>query len=821
MYPATFRERYRDAIERQFEDEYREASTPTERAALCLRATRDLATSVPAEFSRELAQDLKYAFRMHRKRPLSTVLAVAALGLAIGACTGVFSVLNALLLRTLPFQNPEQLVELHRPPVTAGKGRAAFHEWASQSPYLTDAAAFSASDMNLSLRHGALRVRVAETSANFLELLGTPAVFGRAFTAGEDAPGRTRVAVISHSLWHQLFGGSPAALGGSVHLNGTPLTIIGVAPPKFDYPSGTSVWMPTVFDFENVPKHGAFFFQTIGRLKPDLTVAQSRRLFEAEVQRDDPESLRADEPNRARILSIRDELSGPIRRAGWVLSAMILLVLLTACANVAHLLLSRITERRQELALRTALGASRARLIQQLTTEAAALTLTGAAAGLLVAHWASQLASAVAPPQLAVQQYTILDWRVVAFAASLAVVTGIIFGVLPFLLLGRMHASIRSTLLAVQAGLTIVLLASSGALGQTFLQLLDTDLGFRAGNVVTMSVSTQGTKYRGAALWQYYSEALARLSSTSGVLAAGAVSYLPLATKAYMAGSFKLDSGQTIERVVTNAATPDYFRAMGTSFLAGGDFGRGQPSDPVVIVNEAFARTTSLGTRIIGRSITANWSDTPYRIAGVVETSRAAGPSHQGTPMIYWPVEEEPPPNLTFVARVEGDAGASLARCRDALVAVDRQVPVHDVRTLEQRLAEVLARPRFFTTATLFLTVVALFLAALGIFGTAAHAVAQRSREMGIRMALGASYGRLRTMLLRESIAPVVLGAGAGIALALSAGRYLEHLVSGVRPIEAWTCAAAALLLAAALTAAWRATARLLAIQPAEAVRSQ
>jgi putative ABC transport system permease protein len=485
------------------------------------------------------------------------------------------------------------------------------------------------------------------------------------------------------------------------------------------------------------------------------------------------------------------------------------------------------------------LGASRARIVQQLTTEATMLTITGAALGLVLAYWAAQLASTVAPPVLATQQYTVLDWSVIRFATLLALITGLVFGVFPVVLMGRMQPTdqlvrsqpgmrdakrVRFTLLAFQAVVTLVLLASSITMGRTFLKIIGTDLGFRPESALTMRVSLQGTKHRsGPAQWKYYKEALERLRSVPGVTEAGAVGYLPLAFNVYMSNAFKFDSGQTIEAVVTNGATEGYFQAIGTNLLAGRDFrsGDGSGSDRVVIVNEAFARKTELGSSVVGRRITAPWSKTPYLIAGVVETSRAFGPSQPGAPMIYWPVQEEPSANLTLVARTTGDPETFLTRCRDAVKSLDPEVPIFDIRTLEQRLTEIIARPRFFTTATVFLAAIAFFLAAVGTFGSAAQSVAQRSREIGIRLALGGSHTRVRTMLLRENIAPTILGSLAGVVVAAGCGRYLQHVIDNTEAIEPSSYAtAASLLLLCALLATWRATARIMEIQPADSVRT-
>jgi hypothetical protein len=291
-----------------------------------------------------------------------------------------------------------------------------------------------------------------------------------------------------------------------------------------------------------------------------------------------------------------------------------------------------------------------------------------------------------------------------------------------------------------------------------------------------------------------------------------------------MAFPFKMDSGQTLKSIVVNSITNGYFQAMKTPLLAGRDFAESemQHSEPSVIVNEAFAQSTKLGRAIVGRHLTAPWSNTPYRIVGVVATVRAAGPANAGGPEIYWPIEEEPPPALTLVARVDGSAEPYLARSRDAVQTVDRSIPVYDVKTIEQRLADVLARPKFYTTATLFLALLAVLLAAVGIFGTAAYSIAQRRHEMGVRMAVGASYQRIRNMIVRESMGPIIYGTIAGMVFAFASGRYTEHLLENASaPGALITITAAGLLLLAGLVAAWSATGRVLAIDPLDAIRAE
>jgi predicted permease len=842
LFPAAFREEYAAPMEHMFRDEHREATTRREQARLWLRAFADVLISAPRQRGLELRQDLRFAIRVYLRRPVSAVLAVSALALAIGVCTGVFSVVNALLLRSLPFSDASRLVELRLTSFTAGMGRASFLAWRDHNSYLADAVAFSTSEMNLDAGRDALRVSVCESSANFFSLLGTGSSIGRTFAPGEDKAGQTHVAVISHRLWQQAYGGDPAVLNSVVHINGAPLSIIGVAPPRMDYPNKTDVWTPSVFDFETIPKHGAFLFQTIGRLQSGTTFSRAQQQFNAEALHANPESSRSAATERPQLVRLRDQITAQVRQSVLILCAVVLCVLMTACANVAQLLLSRTTERRQELALRSALGASRSRLVQQLITEASALTFAGAVFGLAIAFGVARLAGAALPATLATQTYTLLDWRVLSFAIALAILVGVIFGVIPASIIGRLQPStqlarvqpgasepatrrLRSTLVVVQVALTFALLASSITLGRAFLRLLGSDLGFSTGHVVTLNVSLQGMTHKTASSqWQYYSAVLERLRAIPGVDSAGAVHYLPLADNVYMAGSVKLDSGQPVSRVILNGVMPGYFQAMRTRLIAGREFTMNESTspEPPVIVNEAFAREAGQGSALLGRKIIAPWNSRPYLIAGVVATSRIAGPEYEGGPQVYWPVQEEPGPSLTFVIRVRGDASAYLSRCRDAVSAIDPAVPVYQVQTLDQRLSETLTQPRFYTISIFFLGSVSLLLAIIGVYGTSTYVIAQRRHELGIRMALGAVPVQVRTMMLRQGLAPVGAGLAAGIILALWCGRFFTRLFVGatVPGIVAYAAASASLLLIAML-AAWSSTARILAINPVEAIRAE
>ncbi|MBZ5582264.1 MAG: ADOP family duplicated permease [Acidobacteriia bacterium] len=851
LYPAGFREEYGAAVERQLQDEYRDSRGGVR---FWLRAFADLAVSIPAQIAREMRQDLGYAARVYRRRLLPTTLAFAALALAIGAATGIFSVVNALLIRSLPFRDPGRLVEVQNPPVEPDKGRAAFYEWRDHSASLSDAAALLSADLNLSAGRGSAHVNGIQTSSNFFSLVGVEPQLGRAFAPDEDAEGRLLVAVISNALWQEMFGADPRALGTTVGLNGAPATIIGIAPPGFDFPtprlmSPTAVWTPTAFDRKRLPGRLAFTMEPIGRLKPGIDLKQANAIMRAQAPPRsgsyiliNPSTGKPDPNYGPGLVSIREQLAGPIRESSLVLMGIVVFVLLIACANVAHLLLSRVTERSRELAIRASLGASRARLVQQLMTESVALTAAAAAAGIAVAHWAARLATAAQPPQFSAQKYAVVDWRVLGFAAGVALLTGLLFGVLPAWLIGRVHPAryplrsrapshgaglrrVRTGLIALQAAITVVLVAGSVSMGRSFLKLLGTDLGFRTDRIVTMNVSLTGSRHEPAHTErEYFREALSRLRAVPGVESAGAVRNLPLTFGAAMQVGVSLDGGRRIG-VTAVAATPDYFRTIGLDRVEGREFTAldGRQGEPVGIVDEALARKLGAPSGILGRKL--RWGNREFAIAGVVKSARFNGPAQPGWEHFYYPVEADSGGLswfLTFVARVRGRPEAYLAACRNAVQRIDPQVAVYDVKTFDQRLRDNLLRPRFYTTGILFFGVFSLLLAITGVYGVAAHSVAQRTHEIGVRIAVGASPAGLRLKLLREGLLPVAAGMAAGVAGAAALGQFLRHLMRSAEPVGAWTCAAGALLLAAsAAMAVWNATRRVARMDPMAALRTE
>jgi len=851
LYPARFREEYGTPLERQFADEYRDAQGTFGRAAFWVRLSLDLVVSIPRELARELRQDLRYSLRIHARRPAVTLLALVALTFAIGATTGVFSVVNALLLRSLPFRAPERIVRIdaYRPFNTDTP--AAFEQWRTHSPWLEDAAIYDSAEMNVSRASGSTRLRVTETSFNFFTVLGDEPPVGRGFSRGEDVAGGNMVAVISDVTWRDMFGADPRALGATIRVNGTPLTVIGIAPRGFDYPARTAIWAPTVFEWERLPKADMTVFLTFGRVKPGLSFAHAQRMLDAEVARGMAGKPRLDvaalrraglvEP-RATLVPIRDELAGPVQRASLVLMAAVVFVLLVACANVANLLLTRVADRRQELMIRAALGASRARLAQQLITESVVLTLVAASAGLVVARWASGLATAVQPAQVSAQDYLILDWRVLGFAVCLAVVTGLVFGVFPALVMARLQPApdlgrtrpgadgsragrLRGVLIAVQVCLTLILVAGAVATSRSFVGLLRKDLGFRTDHVVTVMVSLAGSRYdTDVAKRAYYREAVERLKAIPGVERAAAVNCLPLATTGFSGGGFTVEGGpMTFAAVI--AVTPDYFRTLGVGMAEGREFDARDTagSERVVVVNDVFARRARDGGQLAGRTLTMRGGKRGWKIVGVSSAVRdGAAAAGKGSPQVFMPIEQYTPPSVAFAMRVRGNPEAYLVVARDTLRGLDRQVSVYDVRTLDDRLANTLARPRFYTTVVIFFGGLALLLALMGVYGVVCHAVAQRTHEVGVRLALGSSPSAARWLFVRGGLLPIALGTLVGLAGAAATGRVLQHLVvQAERPEIATSVLVALGLNATAGLAMWRATRRVVHLQPMDVLRSE
>ena len=826
LYPAGFRENYAGRMEQEFREELAEPTAARALALLWIRLLTHLAVTIPAQVAREFAQDARHTFHLWAVRPGQTACAILALAIGIGANMGVFSVVNALLLSSLPFRQPESLAsfQLFFPPHDSPKR---FHEWRTQTAFLDDAALWETGDANLGGAGEWRRARVAQTSWNFFALLGVHPVLGRTFGPGEDVegngwgpPGPNAVAVISYGLWQSLFGGERGVLGATIRIDGNPLTVLGVAPPGFDYPKKASLWKPAAYS------EGNYGFTTIGRLKAGITWDHAQTLTLAEAERLSPSRKRSPNQPPPVIAPLRDELAGPTKSASLVLMGGAVLILLIACLNVANLLTARTADRQVELSIRSALGASRARLVQQLLSECLLLALAGGTAGALVAYAVTSVATQLQPTALATQAYSMLNVQVIGFAIATMLLTGLLFGILPALYARRVHAlgsrsssegrglrRLRETLVAVQVMLTVVLVSASVSLGRAFLDLMQADRGFERSGVVTAMVSLEGTAHgTDAKRLAYFQEVLARLSRLPGVRAASTTQFLPLDARGFVGGRYGLDGRKASMNSMSVPVMQDYFRVMGSRLLAGREFTGADihGNAKLAIVNDVFAREFGQPADLIGRELSAGGNS--WRIVGVVKAMDYMAADAQ-TSQVFHPSRSPGWPRTAVVVRVAGRPRDQFSMIRDTIRSVDPQVPLFDVKTLEQRMKDEFARPQFYRTAVMCFAAFAFLLAIFGIYSIVSYSVARGTRAMGVRMALGARPADLRASLLFKGLLPVAQGVILGVAGALLSGKLLESLVEGAKLVNGTACVAEILFIvvvaAAAIWAATRPIARL------------
>jgi predicted permease len=802
-----------------------------------MRLLFDLAVSLPVQLVVQIGRDTRHTFRLWAKHPWYTGFAVLALGVAIGANTGVFSVVNALLLRSLPFREPAGLAALIRfiPPHETA---AQFDSWRRDSNYLQGAALFKDGDVNIGDPQHMLRVHLAITSCNFFSVLGVPPVIGRTFSPEDHAVG-----VISYALWQDLYAGSDQVLGKTVRVYGLqphrdqPLTIIGVMPPDFDFPSKSVLWKVAEYT------RGNNGWATIGRLKPGLGWTQARAAFLADVHRLEPHRrFRANWIPM--MLSLQDELAGRVKNASLLLMGVVILTLLIACSNLANLLLARTTDRQHEFSIRSAVGASRARLIQQVFTECLLMAAISAALGVSVAIWVTSLASKVQPGMLPSQTYSILDARVLVFMIGLVVVSALLFGLLPALGVGRTHLFaargstelrgsriVRDVLVAAQVTLTIALLTASVSVTRALSHELHMDRGFKTSGVVTASVALDGTvRDKPGERLQYFEEVLDRLRHLPGVQNASATEFLPLLSGHFLGGRYAFDGRPSPQGTGTDVIPimAGYFATTGGHVLYGREFTDAEvrSNANVVLVNEIFARLWLQPADAVGHMVTGP-DGIVRRVIGVVRNldfmaQYISEMFDINPPETFVPAHNPGGFNSTFVVKVEGRPQDHVAAIRAAMQSVDRSVPVFDVETMQERMDRAFARPKFYRTALVFFASFALLLSVIGIYAVVSYAVTQRTHEMGIRLALGTTPAGLRTKFVRQALVTVVFGSVCGVACAASAGKLLGSLVEGAKGLDVATYVL--VMIAICLVAAgsiWVATRRIARLDVVEVLRAE
>ncbi|HEX4440655.1 MAG TPA: ABC transporter permease [Thermoanaerobaculia bacterium] len=804
-------------------------------------------------------RDVRYALRGMARAPGFTAAAILALSLGIGASVAIFSVVRAVLLRPLPYREPGRLaVILHRrfnPTAPAN-----FLDWRRTSRAFADMGAVESWTPNLSGAGDSESVPALRVTAGLLPMVGTPPHLGRLFLPGEDQPGRDRVAILGDGLWRRRFGADPGVVGRTIALNGEKYEIVGVMPRGFDFPvfwaRGRELWVPLAFG-ERVSSRTGFSLRVFGRLASGATMAGARAEIASitgELEKRFPGTNRD-----VTVTPLTEAVVGDVRPALLVLTGAVGLLLLIGCANVAHMLLARAAARTREVALRNALGATRSRLIRQLLTESVVLSAASGAVGVTLAAAAVRGLTALAPAFLPRVESVSLDPAVLAFGVALALVTGAAFGLVPALQTSRGDVAaalregergssagsrvcrLRSILVSSEFALAIVLLVGAGLLARSFLGLHRIDPGFDPEGALTATVSVAGTAdadpgRRGA----FYERLLDSSRAVPGVTAAGMINHLPLAGDIWgfpydVEGRPPAPPGDA-SFATYRVVMPGYFAAMRIPLRAGRDF---TPADRLgapgaAIVNESFARREWPGQSAVGKRVTFDEEDgrplwrTVVGVApDVVRGSWTAKPE----PEAYMPYLQErsylerpgsPFQYMTLVVRGSGDPASLAAPLRRAVAALDPSATVSDVQSLRRVVGEATADTRFYLVLFGIFAASAAALAGIGIFGVVSYAVSRRTREFGIRMALGAGRGELVAMVLAESMRVALAGSAAGIAGALALTGLMRGLLYGVEARDPVTIVGVALLLAAiALVASWLPARRASRIDPRTALQAE
>jgi predicted permease len=809
-----------------------------------------------------LIQDARYGLRQMRRQPAFTIVAILSLALGIGANTAIFSLIDAVLLKTLPVKDPEELILLkwesgQNPPAELISGSVsmsggslsstsfsfhAYEQFRQQVEALSDVIAFAELErLNASIDGQAELASGQVVSGNYYKALGVEPVAGRALFESDDRVAEAdSAAVISYAYWQRRFGRDPETVGKTIYLNGSPFTIIGVAPPGFygtlDVGISPDITVPVAKQALVMPgepylnRPGVWWLQVLGRLKQGATAEQARASLDVVLQQSaaqhKPDSDRQVDMARLEVVSgsrgpgdTRKRFSEPL----YILSAVVLLVLLIACANVSNLLLARATARRKEIAMRLALGASRVRLVRQLLTESLMLSLMGGALGLLFAIWGKDLLVAALPndrPSLSIE--AVIDYRVLGFTLAVSLLTGLLFGLLPAFratrvdltpvlkdnaasaLKGRSRLSIGKALVVAQVAMSLVLMVGAGLFVRTLRNLESVNLGFNKENLLLLRIDPTLNGYKGQAIAALYDQIMERIKRVPGVRSASLSRYALISGSASIARisvpGFTLPAGER-PFVYLHPVGTSFFETMEIPLLLGRGFGpQDREGAPVVaIVNETMARIYFPNENPIGKKFTfpVSRNPDPVEVIGLVRDSKFSQVRDEVPPTYFTPYFQDTKGlgAASFEVRTAGDPADMVPVVRQIVQEIDKNLPIYNVKTQSKQVEEALIQERQFARLSSFFGLLALLLACIGLYGVLSYAVARRTSEIGIRMALGAERGDVMWMVMRETLLLILIGVAIGLVGAYFGAGLISSMLFGLTPTDPATIAAAALIM--------------------------
>jgi len=837
LYPGEFRERYGRAMLAFHRERVGEGRVVWHRVVI------DHVASAVAEHVRLLGQhrraesgggsaslvqqDLHFALRSVVRRPLFATIVIATIALGVGANAAIFSVVNGVLLRALPYPDPDRLVSFGQTPPTWLLSVPELRDYRRELSSFESIAAYASSEGNLATPDEPERIAIAAVTPDFFPTIGMRPLLGRTFAPDDDAVTPATVVVLSYGLWQRRFGGDPRIVGETVPFNGRPRTVIGIMPRSFDFPSShTDLWLPMPrFPADSIADRTNHSLFGVGRIRRGVrlerAVAEARTVARRMVV-DHAESYDPTTPPMPVIERVSDGLVRQARPYLWTVFGAVGFVLLIACANVANLLLARGEGRRKEMAVRTALGASRRRLLVQLLTESTVFALAGGTLGVVLAWSGTRALVALAPASLPRVEQIGLDWVVLVYALGTSVIAGLLFGLVPAVRASReapadtLRAGTRAShhvtsrrmrraLVVAEVGLAVMMLCGAGMLLRSLVNLQRADMGFEPRSVLTVKVSPSAATYNEARLVSFYAQLLDRVRAIPGVASAGAARWLPVVDAGGLWGV--LAEGTSYDRLpkgptaVPQQVTTGYFKAMGMPIVAGRDFsGDDRPGGPyVAIVSKALARELWGDADPLGKRFRMGGGSTFMTVVGVVSDIRSRGFDDTPEPTMYIPYPQTRetaytmPASMSLVVRTAGDPLAVARQVKAIVSSLDATVPVSSVRTLEQVVGTSVANRRFSTALLGAFAALALVLAAVGIYGVISYGVSERRFEIGVRMALGAERGAVLAAVLGDGVRMATAGVALGLVGSVGIARVLRSMLVGVPAVDVVTFGVVAL----------------------------